>query len=502
MGVYFHKRCDAMANPKRSAIPKSMEKKEAFSSSEHTTEPDPNKKRKRNRLEDMVPSRKNVGARNPFVIALHKIALTGKKVIQPSVKHRFSPADLEKLMKEAFGDNAVAYKDLFNPKSGSPVYYGIAHATRKLARSMPELHKQFLSPSGPDVAGEGAPPDFCADLTRSKDPSPMPRGLPAVYVNAVPEKNQGLEFNDPVQGCLADCWLIAPISSVAWAETNGYPPSPAVKKLARSIVPPPNPPPPFLYPPWVTTATKRSITTSTDFYLDQNLDPYYCRTNNIMLKLHPLCYAMWGPFYEKCFASYYQQKRMWPWNTINNPDYNVLNYGSEYDALADLTGKIVSSSTSAKTLDYFGTPDNDAGMIELIRRKACNGDSIPDESKFLATNKPMVACTYYDNTYIPGEANDPQKNYTPLIAAYNCGGISANHVYSVLGLYQKNNIKYVVLRNPWGFAGTQEWFGPYLKDQMVNIPAFDYIVNPGAEGIFGLHSITFMRYFEKFGWVT
>jgi hypothetical protein len=68
---------------------------------------------------------------------------------------------------------------------------------------------------------------------------------------------------------------------------------------------------------------------------------------------------------------------------------------------------------------------------------------------------------------------------------------------------------YVILRNPWASYANSADFSPELQGCLAKgvnkLQAFAgtaKIPDTGAEGIFGLDSLTFMRYFQTFYWVT
>jgi hypothetical protein len=437
--------------------------------------------------------RANIRARNP-------LALAKQKLLSLNQSCSFTGTNLRVLLERAFGYLGLEYEQMFDPINGSPVYYGLYRETAALAASSSDLrYGRFLRKIKEDqTQGPGEIPPDCADLVISENQAVTIGGSPLQYRDTSANlPNNGLEFNDPVQGCVADCWFISALSSVALAETTA---NPAIKKIARTlpvyVCPPPN-------PSW---ATKKSISTSMAFYTNQEgTRPFYGHLNPN--KLRPEFYESWVSFYEKCFASYYQQNRT-PTNgaflTIDKPIYSSLNYKDAFGALADITGRIVTTELAGATKDYFGVngaPDNDAGIIEKIRKNAC-GAPLDPNGVFLPVKKPAVAHTYFSVTEVPALAQRPQYG---AAVAYNCAGLPANHAFSILGLYQKNDIKYVILRNPWGHSGNTGSFSGELQGSLAtSLNSLVWttkinIANPGIEGIFGLSSITFMRYFAEFG---
>ncbi len=357
-----------------------------------------------NQYENMVEGRGNIGARNPLVLANQKLGLLDLD----SLHGRDS---LERLLKDAFGD-ILKYEELFDPLlsdtqlSDSPVYTGSVHATAPSAnlRTARERlfgflkrtpHRKFRSSTGP-----GALPAECQNLVKSACQSSVIGGNQTQYRDTDGRANDGLEFDDPSQGCVADCWLLSALSSVALVETVV---NPATKKLARDVSSV------AVFPP-STWATPSTITTSNEYYTTQNgARPYFGHMNPNRVKTG--FYESWVAYYEKCFAGYYQNNRIPPFPQRNNPTYGSLNYKSAFGALADITGRVVSTATSGYTKDYFGTnvdTDNPAGIITKIRSTACNNQALDPNGVILFTKKPAVAYTYMSAAsppYVPAGAN-------------------------------------------------------------------------------------------------
>ena len=185
-----------------------------------------------------IPSegRANIGARNPLTVAMHKLEKMHQVVM-------FSGTNLKTMLETAFSE--LPYEKMFDPKYASPLYFGLYRATRRLAERSPDtgryaeaLQKIKAEPQpGEEVAGQ------CQNLIKSANPATTLGGKPLQYRDtAAGLTNNGLEFNDPMQGCVADCWFIAAITAVALAETI----NPGVKScrghfLSMSAPHPPRP---------------------------------------------------------------------------------------------------------------------------------------------------------------------------------------------------------------------------------------------------------------------
>jgi hypothetical protein len=489
-----------MANPKRNGVSKVRSTKQGFSRQLKSEMPNEGEKKKATRFEHGAEFRVNIGARNPFVIAQRQLALLYKKAkkkdrnLDPS---RYKPKDLRKMMKLAFKD--FPYENMFDPKSGSPVYHGIYNATARLAESCPQRYASMLEHLQQDPARKtGVLPPHCKNIQKSTKTSSVIGNRNTQYIDT-PIKNNGIEFDDPMQGCIADCFLISALVSVAWAETNGFLPT----KLSRTTSI-------NLYPPSIFPKPAK-ITTSLDFWTDTNVTmAYYAYTNPLMLPYYPNFYECWPSYYEKCFASYLQQNKTPPFSIIVSPSYDLLNYGSSFGATMDLTGKTMNINTEKYTKNYIvngNGADNDSQIIEDIRINACGNIALADDT-FIPTKKPSTAYTYITADLVDPLANqakykDKSGNISPVAYDDSCA-LPANHAYSILGLYQTAGKKYVVLRNPWGYWGEPAHFFPYVQEYLAAklpaLPNATYINNLAAEGIFGLQSPCFMRYFEAFGW--
>jgi len=480
-----------MVERKRAGGRKVKKVKSELSRDEVHEKPD-NEMIERINIKEIPVFRQNVGARNPFVIAKRKLQMMDRDVSE------YTPEDLPEMMEIAFPD--YVYEELFDPKFGSPVYHGIFFATLRLAKVCPKQYAESLYILQKDPARKtGEIPIYCKGIKKSQGrKTEIPAGRPLKYRDTAGNQiNFGLGFNDPEQGCIADCWLISALSSVAWAETNAFP-----RKLSKTT-------PIYLYAPKTDTTFYRSqITTSMDFFTDDaGSIPYYAKTNKN--NLNPAFYECWPSFYEKCFAGYVQKNRVpdltplpYHFDRNDNPEYSCLNFGSSFLATEDLTGMNVihSTNTIKNTEDYLGgsNPDSDDQIIEDIRINACNGQAL-DDGVFIPTTKPSTTYTYLSENDVPNAANHAK--YGGSIVTY-CAypGLPANHAFSILGVYQLNpQTQYIVLRNPWGTDSVSQYDAYTQAHLTTDLPA-PLPPNPGSEGIIGLESECFMRYFESFGW--
>jgi len=257
------------------------------------------------------------------------------------------------------------------------------------------------------------------------------------------------EFFDPIQGAVANCYLIAAMASVAWAR-------------------------PYLIS-HLTRATGQAQQQFTDMIRFYDIDhgnaeydvevteativssasgaPVYCRSSEPG--------EIWPAVYEKAFAK---------WKTGiagDRPDITATAWGDCVRASAELTGL---------ARHYYDTASRTADELwNIVRANSLSGK----------TFNPLTAATYGSGAASPDKV------------VYADANLVASHCYSVLGWDYRNGQKYIVLRNPWGsteatqnvLAGTVffydvSWWRPIA------------LANP--DGVFALRADTFKSYF---GWL-
>lgn len=261
--------------------------------------------------------------------------------------------------------------------------------------------------------------------------------------------DEAAEFFDPIQGAVANCYLIASLASVAWARPY------MIAHLSRA-----------------TGASQQQFTNMIRFHdidhgnaevdvevTDATIvstatgNPVYCRSSEAG--------EIWPAVYEKAFAK---------WKTGisgDHPDITATAWGDCVRASAELTGL---------TRHYYQTAVMSADDL---------WDTVRANSLSHRTFNPMTAATYGSGDASPDHVDYADAN---LVAA---------HCYSVLGWAYENGQKYVVLRNPWGsteatlavFTGT-EWF--------YDISWWRPIVLSNPDGVFALRADVFKSYF---GWL-
>jgi Calpain family cysteine protease len=255
------------------------------------------------------------------------------------------------------------------------------------------------------------------------------------------------EFDDPIQGAVGNCYLIAAIAAVAWADPytiahHTRPTGPGDTDRVNTIE-------------WFTKGGSKDAPTARVEVTDKvivnasTLRQPYCSSHDLN--------ELWPSLYEKSFAKWILKD---PGDT---PDITQTAGGDPAKCTAQINGK---------TPYYFATASRTADQLYTIVRS---------HSMSYKTFAPMTAWTY---------ASGPQ---------YTGSNIIANHAYTVLGWAWQNSKQYIVLRNPWGvtephglntYQGLLSFFDGSLWHPINTIP---------NDGIFALEASAFKYYYACLG---
>jgi len=150
------------------------------------------------------------------------------------------------------------------------------------------------------------------------------------------------------------------------------------------------------------------------------------------------------------------------------PDITATAWGDCVMATAQLNGG---------NRSYFDTASRSADQLWTILRSNCLS-----YKRF----NPMTAWTYSSS-----EAAGPGVDYADA-------GVVASHCYTVLGWAYRNCRRWIVLRNPWGYA---EAVSSVLDDtiSMFDVSWWRPIVLKDTDGVFAMEIGAFKRYFAGFG---
>jgi hypothetical protein len=289
--------------------------------------------------------------------------------------------------------------------------------------------------------------------TTTVDANKAPNVDATVWLDPGDFFEEGTEVTDPVQGALGDCYFIAALASVAWSRPY------VIAQKTRA-----------------TGSGQQDFVDMIEFYTSGKAEkvevtellPLLSPGNTFIYARSSEAGEIWPAIYEKAYAK---------WRTKDagdRPNYAPIAGGDPVGALAQLTGLAPNYRSNAQMTAH--------DIWQAVRTYSIS----------MKVFNPMVAWTY-------GTSPSPDVNY-------NNAHIAANHAYSILGWAYVNNQEYIILRNPWGvyesvlnvIGGTWvAWDQPYYGGKGWWRP----IDLPKDEGIFGLRSDTFQKYFAGFGWV-
>jgi len=387
------------------------------------------------------PADLNVGVINPYALAEAEL---GSSVDWEAV-------DAREVLQETLD---TPYERLFDPKFGSPLYAGLEYDPKTqdmVKRGVPDV----IVGEGIQQVSEGATDADTLETDASREPesrdiSDILAGVAAgaAWVDKGTFFKEGSEFSDPVQGAVGDCYLIAALSSVAWARTYDIAHRTRATGLSQQQ---------FVDQVTFFEGAKKILVEVTETVPVNSAGNFlYARSSEAG--------EIWPAVYEKAYAK-------WRLGTPgDHPNILGIAGGDPILAAAQLTGLsrnyYATKSTSADTL-WTRVREN------AISRKTFN---------------PMVAWTYSSGEKSPDKVN------------YSSANLVANHAYSVLGWDYRSGAKYIVLRNPWGqteaskdlLSGTfTAWDAPYYGG-----PGWWRSVSLAAnDGTFGLRIETFKKYF-------
>jgi hypothetical protein len=378
-----------------------------------------------------------IGAANPKAIAELKLG----RALDPHA------ADFQATLAEALG---APYEQLFDPKFGSPVFVGIAHvlpaptaaepaAAERSGLATRMLAGETIAKSGGAPVAGNLSPAILQEISVERPvwwPIPLTDltyAVPGEFIVDVPTATA------PVQGALADCWLISAMASVAWCHPDAI--SERALKDGSGAVQTGGADYEFTFYASANWSAGKSLSVKDDVPQANGLY-MYARSS--------VAGETWPANLEKAFIA---MRGATGFLEPSSTNYAELNYGDAAWAVASLVGRAPW---------YHNANASDAWS--QISARCTNGRA----------TQPMTAWTYGTGS---------------ATVSYDGSGIVANHAYSILGTETSGGHNYVVLRNPWGFhegslnalAGT--WQGLTLPD----------------DGVFALLIDTFAQYYAGFG---
>jgi hypothetical protein len=330
-----------------------------------------------------------------------------------------------------------------------------------------------------------------------------------------PPPPAGAYYSKIMQGPLfKNCHLIAALSSLAWINNNFFPDLGETSSYLYSFCDPD--PDLSRYPAGTNTPVQVTVSVNSKIFMD-NSTGIWCEASSKAPETWP---AMW----EKAFAKFcmFKIKKNISFNNLNNaavdPDFSTLSNGSDWGGnpvtvlkyLANNSVRNYPFLTTAGAFSYSCySATNPYDFIKslcdytpMIGNRAVAGIGLLNGAK---VKYPMGAWTYYNETVANRATN---KNIV-----YNSSTISADHCYSILGIYENNGSRYIVLRNSYGAAdpnltslGPGPWIFYNRQYSIGNLTTVTDTAPRGtsmnlsaSDGIFALDATRFNDYFEGFG---
>jgi hypothetical protein len=265
--------------------------------------------------------------------------------------------------------------------------------------------------------------------------------------------NETAEFFDPVQGAVANCYYIAALSAIAWAQpyriaqqtrATGM----AQKQFFNRI---------SFYKPDTNGQLDREVEVTDTVPKNSWGGFIYARSSETD--------ESWPAIYEKAFA------KLKTGTSTDHPDITATGWGDCVWATAQLTGG---------SRAYYDTAGRTADQLWHLLRSNCLS---------YRTFRPMTAWTYGSGVDAPDPVN------------YSTAQVVGSHCYTVLGWAYRNCKRYILLRNPWG--NTEATVGSLDA----TVSAYDVswwrpISLKDVDGTFAMEIGTFKRYFAGFGVVS
>jgi hypothetical protein len=257
-----------------------------------------------------------------------------------------------------------------------------------------------------------------------------------------------VEYSDPIQGSVANCYFIAALNAVAWADPyriihRNRPTTTGETARMNAIQ--------FYSKGGNKDAPTKLVEVSDKTLVNSNNNNWiYCRSSDNN-EIYPA-------LYEKAFAKWITK------TDSDKPDITATAWGNCAKATAQLNNK---------TPHYYNTSSRTGSQLWSIVRA---------HSRSRKTIHPMTAWTY----------GSSDKTYTGT-------NVVASHCYTILGWSYIRGKRYIVLRNPWGVtepAGLNTYQGL--------ISFFDGsfwrpIQMTGNDGVFALETNSFKVLFAGIG---
>jgi len=347
------------------------------------------------------------------------------------------------------------------------------------------------------------------------------------WFSTTPKSNLGNDdpdFNNPVQGAILDCYLIAVLSSIAWIHDDTTNPAGQINTSITKNV--------YFYdgstifcigPKATSTSCTEFIPISTDLPIDATGKPACAISSEYTSALKEI----WPSFYEKAYARYRLRKghiNNWEYDHSKTPSYDDhpdIPKLPEGDPFATLT---LLTNIPCIKYDMMYDPAHcprDAGTIWTKLKSICQvATSNTNSQKIKYPAVAITNCT--KDPTVPPTLTPPYPSCAAPAGSnvvYNDALLVANHSYSLLGIYTNPTTKkqYVILRNPcgdiWGFDSTSITYRLADDTLSFRVPSptaysFNWTlfkVVSGVKipncGVFAIQCEDFAQWFGAFGWI-
>jgi hypothetical protein len=391
----------------------------------------------------------NIGVINPYALAE---AVLGREI-------DWTVDSPKEVLPEVLG---MPYERLFDPALDSPLYAGLVfdreslEVRRAQKPGEPEVDSEVNGVYGVEARATDAD-GMETDADRPEEAQSVADVMAGVAAGAIWEDKgiffrEAVEFFDPRQGAVGDCYLIAALSSVAWAFTYEIAQRCRATGTAQESF--------YDMITFFEGSSKVLVEVTEKVPTNAAGNFIYCRSTEDG--------EVWPAIYEKAYAK---------WRTGHSgdtPDLLTIAGGDPVLAMAQLTGR---------SRNYYGTSSSSTDTIY----KRVRENSISRK-----TFNPMVAWTYSS-----GMASPDRVNYSDV-------NLVANHAYSILGWDYRNDKRYIILRNPWAQTEASTgiltgswtaWDAPYYGG-----PGWWRTISLSQnDGVFGLEVGIFKKYFAGLG---
>jgi hypothetical protein len=302
-----------------------------------------------------------------------------------------------------------------------------------------------------------------------------------------PNGTKFAHFTNPVQSySLKNCPLIAALSSIAWVNKAIFTPD---RGTATEVN--------FTFYDFASngSVTPRKVYVNSNLFSENN-NPCGATSNNWDTVDHESWPALW----EKAFAKFCMYKILCTYtladlrNSAKDPVYSQLPNGSDWGGNPVTVTKWIMNKSAL----YYAPRDASftygastyTNFYDIIKKGICSTTNIPAGCNGAKTLASMGAWTYLNNA-----AANEHSQYTTV--TYDTTALVADHCYSLLGMFEENAKRYIVLRNPFGkYDPTGLPSGPWKYKQGASTLTFSFTPN---DGVFALEESTFSDYFEMFG---